>query len=66
MVNEKVWGGQIEIMALSASLGRQILVIQSQMPNKLIFGEDLDEKTRLTVIYFRHLFSTGEHYNSVV
>jgi len=66
LVNEKVWGGQIEIMALSASLSRQIMVIQSQMPNKLIFGENYDEKTRLTLTYFRHLFSSGEHYNSVV
>jgi len=65
LVNEVVWGGNIELLALSSCLRRRIRVLQSQMPNELLFGEEFDAASQLTVVYFRHMYSTGEHYNAV-
>ena len=64
-MNETVWGGHIELLALSSSLERRIRVIQSQAPNELIVGEQFDGSTQLTVIYYRHMYTAGEHYNTV-
>jgi len=65
LVNEVVWGGNIELLALSSCLRRRIRVLQSQMPNELLFGEEFDAASQLTVVYFRHMYSSGEHYNAV-
>jgi len=64
ILNDNVWGGQIEIISLSKGLQCKICVIQSEMPNELQFGESEDKK--LTIVYYRHLCTLGEHYNSTV
>ena len=64
ILNDNVWGGQIEIISLSKGLQCKICVIQSEMPNELQFGESEDKK--LIIVYYRHLCTLGEHYNSTV
>ncbi|CAG5085103.1 Oidioi.mRNA.OKI2018_I69.PAR.g10809.t1.cds [Oikopleura dioica] len=66
LVNEPIWGGQIELTALAAALETRIRVIQAESPNELFFGEEKnDEEKLLTIIYCRHLYASGEHYDSV-
>lgn len=61
------WGGQVEINALCASLARKIIVISADAP-ALIMGEDsVESRSRhpLKIVYHRHFYALGEHYNSV-
>ncbi|XP_056113561.1 deubiquitinase OTUD6B [Rhinichthys klamathensis goyatoka] len=57
------WGGQLELKALSQVLQLPIEVIQAESPS-IIIGEDYD-KPPITLIYMRHAYGLGEHYNSV-
>jgi OTU domain-containing protein 6 len=59
-----MWGGQLEIMALSKALRRRIQVFSATMP-VVVMGEDFDEDGALRVAYHQHAFGLGEHYNSV-
>eukprot|EP00842_Homolaphlyctis_polyrhiza_P006579 jgi/Hompol1/6922/HPOL_005124-RA len=65
MQDEAVWGGQLEIQALSQSLQRQIHVIQSGSP-VIKVGESFTDSPVLKVSYHRHAYGLGEHYNSLV
>ncbi|XP_064599223.1 deubiquitinase OTUD6B-like [Liolophura sinensis] len=57
------WGGQLELRALSDVLRVPIKVLQATGPD-LILGEQ--HKTEpLVLLYYRHAFGLGEHYNSV-
>lgn len=58
----KVWGGQLELRALSNVLSSPIKVIQSTGPTT-IQGEQF-KGTPMTLTYHRHLYRLGEHYNS--
>lgn len=57
------WGGHLEIKALSHVLNQPIIVMQSNGPvitvGKGCHGDPV------TVVYHRHAFGLGEHYNSV-
>lgn len=55
------WGGQLELKVISDILGVSIEVVQGDNPDILI-GDSRGEK--LTVTYHRHLYGSGEHYNS--
>lgn len=57
------WGGQLELKALSQVLQLPIEVIQAESPS-IIIGEEYD-KPPITLIYMRHAYGLGEHYNSV-
>jgi len=59
-----IWGGQLEIKALSSVLGQPIEIFQADSPI-LKIGEDLDGKT-IRISYHKHAYGLGEHYNSVV
>ncbi|CAL1532307.1 unnamed protein product [Lymnaea stagnalis] len=61
--NSPTWGGQIELRALSEVLKVPIEVLQADM-QPLVIGEGIEGKP-LTVVYHRHVFRLGEHYNSV-
>lgn len=63
LVNESVWGGQVEIIALSRALKVKIRVLQAEAPNQLVFGDNGDE---ITIIFYRFKCSLGEHYDSTV
>ncbi|KAA0710480.1 OTU domain-containing protein 6B [Triplophysa tibetana] len=57
------WGGQLELKAISQVLQLPIEVIQAESPS-IIVGEEYD-KQPVTLIYMRHAYGLGEHYNSV-
>lgn len=57
------WGGQLELRALTQVLQLPIEVIQADSPT-LRIGEEYD-KAPVTLIYMRHAYGLGEHYNSV-
>ncbi|KAL0961720.1 hypothetical protein UPYG_G00330840 [Umbra pygmaea] len=57
------WGGHLELRALTQVLQLPIEVIQADSP-AIIIGEEFD-KQPITLIYMRHAFGLGEHYNSV-
>ena len=59
-----MWGGQVEIIALSKALNVQIKVIQAEAPYSLIFGDEFPNG--IVIVYYRYLCTLGEHYNSVV
>lgn len=58
-----IWGGHLEIKALSHVLNQPIIVVQSDGP-VLTVGEGCHGNP-VTVVYHRHAFGLGEHYNSV-
>ncbi|KAJ3118186.1 OTU domain-containing protein 6B [Phlyctochytrium bullatum] len=59
-----LWGGQIEINAISDALKRPIHVVQMNSPIIKV-GEEY-AGAPLTLSYHRHYFGLGEHYNSLV
>ena len=63
--NTKVWGGQLEIRALSNSLKCPITVIQATGPGSIDQGAEY-EGPPLVITYHRHMYGLGEHYNSTV
>ncbi|XP_026727074.1 deubiquitinase OTUD6B-like [Trichoplusia ni] len=63
--NTKVWGGQLEIRALSNLLKCPISVLQASGPNSIDQGTEF-EGTPLIITYHRHMYRLGEHYNSTV
>jgi len=65
LVNEPIWGGQIELTALAAALETRIRVLQAESPNEQFFGEEKHAEKLLTIIYCRNLYASGEHYDSV-
>lgn len=60
----KLWGGQLEIRALSNALRCPIKIIQATGPQTLQ-GERYDG-VPLIITYHRHLYRLGEHYNSTL
>ncbi|TSK28204.1 OTU domain-containing protein 6B [Bagarius yarrelli] len=57
------WGGQLELRALTHVLQFPIEVIQADSPT-IIIGEEYN-KPPITLVYMRHAYGLGEHYNSV-
>ncbi|VDM51822.1 unnamed protein product [Angiostrongylus costaricensis] len=70
-----VWGGEPELNALSQSLERSIeeeyyggissdfQLIQPMGP-PVIFGEEFNKTKQLIIVYHRHAYQLGAHYNS--
>lgn len=60
------WGGHLEVRALSQTLKQPIKIIQSEGP-PISVGEDFEVKGEASIVlcYLRHVYSLGEHYNSV-
>lgn len=56
-----VWGGQIELKAISDLLELKIEVVQAE-GSEIVIGESHSDK--LVISYHRHMFGSGEHYNS--
>ncbi|CAL8398168.1 deubiquitinase OTUD6B [Gadus morhua] len=57
------WGGQLELRALTEVLKLPIEVIQADALDIKI-GEEYDSPP-ITLVYMRHAYGLGEHYNSV-
>lgn len=64
MSSTPVWGGQVELRALSSVLQRPLEVVQAEGQESVVVGEE-ESKRRLTLTYHRHMYGLGEHYNSV-
>lgn len=64
LANSPVWGGHLEIQALSQVLKMPIEVYQANAPI-LRTGEEYDSQPIL-LSYHHHAYGLGEHYNSVV
>nr|XP_020669451.1 OTU domain-containing protein 6B [Pogona vitticeps] len=63
IANTAAWGGQLELRALSHILQMPIEIVQMDSPS-IIVGEEYNGKP-LTLVYMRHAYGLGEHYNSV-
>jgi OTU domain-containing protein 6 len=66
-VSDCVWGGQVELNALTHALQIPIWIYDTVQPVLKMgteFGTDQDAVVRLS--FHRHYYSLGEHYNSVV
>ncbi|XP_066434524.1 deubiquitinase OTUD6B [Eleutherodactylus coqui] len=63
VANTPAWGGQLELRALSHILQTPIEVIQADA-SPIIIGEEYSDQP-ITVVYMRHAYGLGEHYNSV-
>ncbi|XP_041969479.1 deubiquitinase OTUD6B [Aricia agestis] len=61
--NTNVWGGQVEIRALSNYLKCPISIIQATGPETIEQGTEFTGPP-LFITYHRHMYSLGEHYNS--
>lgn len=59
----KVWGGQLEVKALSSSLKCPIDIVQATGPDSIKQGAEFPGPP-LVISYHRHMYSLGEHYNS--
>ncbi|KAM6974651.1 deubiquitinase OTUD6B [Tautogolabrus adspersus] len=57
------WGGQLELQALTQVLHLPIEVIQANS-STIKIGEEFDSDP-ITLVYMRHAYGLGEHYNSV-
>ena len=58
-----VWGGMHEAQALSTALKLPIKIVQADCPEVLL-GEGL-EGEEIVLLFYRHKFGLGEHYDSV-
>ncbi|XP_059671718.1 deubiquitinase OTUD6B isoform X1 [Gavia stellata] len=63
IANTAAWGGQLELRALSHILQTPIEVVQMDSP-PIIVGEEYSGKP-VILVYMRHAYGLGEHYNSV-
>lgn len=63
IVNTAAWGGQLELRALSHILQTPIEILQADAP-PVIVGEEYP-RNPLVLVYMRHAYGLGEHYNSV-
>ncbi|XP_075069874.1 deubiquitinase OTUD6B [Mixophyes fleayi] len=63
IANTSAWGGQLELRALSHILQTPLEVIQAES-SPIVIGEEYPNKP-ITVVYMRHAYGLGEHYNSV-
>ncbi|XP_062384826.1 deubiquitinase OTUD6B [Sardina pilchardus] len=57
------WGGQLELRALTEALKLPIQIFQADAP-LIKIGEEYD-KLPVVLVYMRHAYGLGEHYNSV-
>ncbi|KAJ2964791.1 hypothetical protein NQZ79_g302 [Umbelopsis isabellina] len=64
--NTAVWGGQLEILALSKVEQVPFYIIQMGSPVLKISEEDFPAKQPIKLAYHKHLYSLGEHYNSLL
>eukprot|EP00607_Mallomonas_marina_P000103 CAMPEP_0182426166 /NCGR_PEP_ID=MMETSP1167-20130531/12652_1 /TAXON_ID=2988 /ORGANISM="Mallomonas Sp, Strain CCMP3275" /LENGTH=366 /DNA_ID=CAMNT_0024607411 /DNA_START=61 /DNA_END=1158 /DNA_ORIENTATION=+ len=66
-MQQAVWGGQLELRAISSLFKREIHVYSADSPT-LRMGEGVAKEGAqpLRVTYHRHFYALGEHYNSTI
>lgn len=65
VANSVQWGGEIELRALSHIFKMPIKVIQAEGSDITIGIEYTNCKKTLILVFHRHMYGLGEHYNSV-
>lgn len=62
------WGGQLEIRALVEALNVSVAIYSADSVSPLVMtpSSSLPSVGELKISYHRHLFTLGEHYNSVI
>ncbi|XP_038171879.1 OTU domain-containing protein 6A [Arvicola amphibius] len=63
IVSRALWGGQLELRAMSHVLQTPIEVVQANSPI-IVIGEEYNRKP-ITLVYLHYACEFGEHYNSV-
>ncbi|XP_041503424.1 OTU domain-containing protein 6A-like [Microtus oregoni] len=63
IVHRSLWGGQLELRAMSHVLQTPIEVVQANSPI-IVIGEEYTRKP-ITLVYLHYACEFGEHYNSV-
>ena len=58
-----VWGGHLELKALSDVLNMAIEVVQAEGA-EIMIGESFAPNAKLVLTFHRHFLGSGEHYNS--
>ncbi|RHZ45626.1 hypothetical protein Glove_668g18 [Diversispora epigaea] len=64
--NTALWGGEIEIRAISQIYEIPIHVIQMNSPILKMFDEKFPDKEPIVISYHRHMYGLGAHYNSLI
>jgi OTU domain-containing protein 6 len=59
------WGGQLEIQALTNILKVPIEIYSATSP-VVRMGDDFTEENPVLLSYHKHMYTMGEHYNSIV
>ncbi|CAI4500577.1 CPI_1c_G0023080.mRNA.1.CDS.1 [Saccharomyces cerevisiae] len=57
------WGGEVEILALSYVFDCPISILMSGRPIQVY--NECGKKPELKLVYYKHSYSLGEHYNSL-
>jgi len=65
VANSVQWGGEIELRALSHIFKIPIKVIQAEGSDITIGIEYTNSNKTLILVFHRHMYGLGEHYNSV-
>ncbi|KAK1862299.1 hypothetical protein I4F81_004873 [Pyropia yezoensis] len=61
---EKVWGGQLELLAFARAMGVRVEVYAVGMP--VVAMGDASAERVARVSYHRKYYGLGEHYNQVI
>ncbi|CAG8547991.1 2539_t:CDS:2 [Funneliformis mosseae] len=63
--NTAVWGGQLEIIAISKTFKLPVHLIQMNSPLMKISDDEFLNKEPITISFHRHMYGLGAHYNSL-
>jgi OTU domain-containing protein 6 len=63
-----LWGGEMEITAISRALDVPVEIYSNRSPMPLVINTECakkDEKSVVRLAYYQHLYGLGEHYNAL-
>ena len=63
-----LWGGEMEITALSRALDVPVEIYSNRTPTPLVINAGStkkDEERVIRLAYYQHLYGLGQHYNSL-
>nr|CAG8480188.1 3391_t:CDS:2 [Entrophospora candida]CAG8558821.1 1094_t:CDS:2 [Entrophospora candida] len=63
--NTAIWGGQLEILALSRYFQIPVHIVQMNSPILKVLDEEFPNKDPITLSFHRHMYGLGSHYNSL-
>lgn len=64
-LQQSLWGGQMEALALSHSLTTPIWIVSAFEPILKVGESYMEHEAPIIMTFHRYLFALGEHYNSV-